>query len=185
MKRIKKTLLFIQITSLIASNLLVPIYAVYVKDVGGDLLTAGTAIALNYCVVGALVIASGRFANKYHTERIQLVLGYLLSGIAALCFMLTKSPTQLFFSMIVSGVSISIIAPSFSGLYSKNIEEGKHTSSWGDYWGLTYWGAAIASVIAGVVSQRYGFDAIFIIMMVLNGLSALGAVYLYFLPRKR
>lgn len=185
MKRLKKTLLFIQITSLIASNLLVPIYSIYVKGVGGDLLTAGTAIAINYAVVGALVILSGRFANKHHTEKIQLILGYLLSGFASFCFMLTKNPTQLFLSMAVSGVAIAIISPSFSGLYSKNIEEGKHTSSWGDYWGLTYWGAAIASIIAGVVSQHYGFNAIFILMMVLNGLSALGAMYLYFLPGKK
>ena len=99
--------------------------------------------------------------------------------------MLTKNPTQLFLSMTVSGIAIAIVSPAFSGLYSKNIEEGKHTSSWGDYWGLTYWGAAIASVIAGVVSQHYGFNAIFILMMVLNGFSALGAIYLYFLPGKK
>ena len=177
--------MFIQITSLIASNVLAPIYSVYVKGVGGDLLTAGTTIAVNYAVVGALVIASGRFANKHHTEKIQLILGYVLSDFAALCFMLTKNPTQLFLSMTVSGIAIAIVSPAFSGLYSKNIEEGKHTSSWGDYWGLTYWGAAIASVIAGVVSQHYGFNAIFILMMVLNGFSALGAIYLYFLPGKK
>ena len=177
--------MFIQITSLIASNVLAPIYSVYVKGVGGDLLTAGTTIAVNYAVVGALVIASGRFANKHHTEKIQLILGYVLSDFAALCFMLTKNPTQLFLSMTVSGRAIAIVSPAFSGHYSKNIEEGKHTSSWGDYWGLTYWGAAIASVIAGVVSQHYGFNAIFILMMVLNGFSALGAIYLYFLPGKK
>lgn len=181
MKKVIQALLFIQIANLIASNLLVPIYSVYVKGVGGNLLTAGTAIAINYCVVGTLVIISGNFANKHHSEKIQLIIGYLLSSVAALCFLLTKNPAQLFLSMTISGISIAIIAPAFSGLYSKNIEQGKHTSSWGNYWGLTYWGAAIASIIAGVVSQGYGFDAIFILMIVFNILSTLGATYLYFL----
>lgn len=184
MRTTLKTLLFIQIANLIASNLLAPIYAVYVKGVGGDLLVAGMAIAINYGIVGALVILSGRYANKHHTEKIQLVIGYALSGLAALCFMLTKNTLQLFLSMVVSGVSVAIVAPAFSGLYSKNIIQGEHTSSWGNYWGLTYWGAAIAAVITGIVSQQYGFNAVFTLMIVLNGLSALGALYLFFLPSK-
>lgn len=185
MKSVIKTLLFIQIANLIASNLLAPIYAVYVKGVGGDLLTAGTTIAINYCVVGALVIISGRLANTYHTEKAQLIIGYLLAAFAALSLLLTNTPVQLFLSMVISGISIAVVAPVFSGLYSKNIEQGKHTAFWGDYWGLTYWGAAFASVLSGIVSQRYGFNAIFILMIVLNSLSALGAVYLFFLPAKK
>jgi MFS family permease len=184
-KRTKQTLLFIQLTSIIASNLLAPIYAVYVKGIGGDLMTAGTAIAMNYAVIGALVIASGRFANKHHTEKIQLIIGYFLSAFAAYCYVITKNPTQLFFTQIVSGISIAIISPAFSGLFSKNIEEGKHTASWGDYWGLTYWGAAVTAITAGFVSQNYGFNAVFFFMMGLNGMSALGALYLYFLPSKK
>ena len=87
--------------------------------------------------------------------------------------------------MVVSGFSIAVIAPAFSGLYSKNIEKDRHASSWGNYWGLTYWGAAIASLLSGIVSQHYGFNTVFILMMILDFLSALGALYLNFLHVER
>ncbi len=177
-------LLFIQFFNLFADNLLGPVYAVYVKGIGGDLLTAGGALALNLAVVGSLIILSGRIANKYHTEKLQLILGYSIGVLVAAGYLVIKTPIELFFIQILSGLSIAIAQPAFSGIFSSKLEKGKHTSSWGDYLGLTYWAAAISALSSGFITQSFGFPALFYSMMITQGLSVLGAIYLYYLPTK-
>lgn len=185
MKKIKNTLLFIQVFNITASNLLGPVYAVYVKKIGGNLLTAGVAYAISMAVIGTLIVVSGRFASKYHTEKLQLIIGYTLAIFVAFGYMIIRTPFELFLLEILAGLSIAISQPAFSGIYSSRAEVGKHTSSWGDYLGMAYWAAAAASLYAGYVSQRFGFSSLFISMMILNGLSALGAIYYYFLTDKK
>ncbi|MDO8429147.1 MAG: MFS transporter [Candidatus Daviesbacteria bacterium] len=184
MKKIKTTLIIIQVLNLLASNLLGPIYATYVKGLGGDLLTAGGAIALNFVVIGLLIIISGRVADKYHTEKIQLILGYSLAVLAAFGFMIINSPIQLFIVEAIAGVSIALSIPAFSGLFSSVVETGKHASSWGDYLGMTYFAAAISAFGSGFIAQNFGFSALFITMIIINGLSVVGAIYLYFADSK-
>lgn len=184
MQKLKNTLLFIQVSNLFASNLMGPIYAVYVKGIGGDLLTAGSALALDFAVIGSLIIISGRIANKYHTEKLQLILGYFIAIFVAAGYMLIKDTTGLFIVEILAGISIAIAQPAFSGLYSSKLEGNRHTASWGDYLGLTYWAGALSAFSSGFIAQKFGFSAVFISMMILNGLSALGALYFYSLPEK-
>lgn len=184
MKKIRNTLLFIQVFNITASNFLGPVYAVYVKKIGGDLLTAGATYAISMAVIGSLIVVSGRFANKYHTEKLQLILGYTLAIFVAFGYLIIRTPNELFLLEILAGLSIAISQPAFSGIYSSKTEEGKYTSSWGDYLGMAYWAAAFAALYAGYVSQQFGFSALFISMMILNGLSVIGAIYYYFLTDK-
>ncbi len=184
MKKIVYTLLFIQFFNLFADNLLGPVYAVYVKGIGGDLLTAGGALALNLAVIGTLIILSGRIANKYHTEKLQLILGYSLGVLVAVGYLIIQNPIQLFLVQILSGLSIAIAQPAFSGIFSSRLKEGSHTSSWGDYLGLTYWAAALSALSSGFIAQTFGFPALFYSMMITQGLSVLGAVYLFYLPNR-
>ena len=184
MKKVIYILLFIQFFNLFAGNLLGPVYAIYVKGIGGDLLTAGSALALNLAIIGSLIILSGRIANKYHTEKLQLILGYSIGVLVAVGYLIIQTPMQLFFVQILSGLSIAIAQPASSGIFSARLEKGQHTSSWGDYLGLTYWAAALSALSSGFISQNFGFPALFYSMIITQGLSVLGAIYLYYLPSK-
>lgn len=184
MRKIKNILLFIQLANILASNLLGPIYTAYVNGIGGDLLTAGSALAIDYAVIGALIILSGRLANKYHTEKLQLIVGYILATVVGYGFMIVQNPAQLFIVEIFAGLSIAISSPAFSGIFSAMVESGKHTSHWGDFLGYSYFIAAFAAFFAGILSQNFGISAVFVVMIVVNGLSAIGAIYFYFLTDK-
>ena len=80
--------------------------------------TAGSALALDFAIIGTLIVVSGRIANKYHTEKLQLIVGYALAIIVAFGYMVIQTPTQLFLIEMLAGLSIAIAQPAFSGLYT-------------------------------------------------------------------
>jgi MFS family permease len=173
-----RTLFIISFFEVVARNLFGPVFAVYVNKIGGDLLASGTALAIGTATLGLFIIISGRIASKYHTERIQLVIGYGLAALAYLGFIFVKSPTQLFMVEALSGLAAAIEMPAFSGLFSSFLKQ-RHASSWGDYFGVMNFVSAGALFISGVISQQYGFRTLFFVMFATQLMGMFAAIYLY------
>lgn len=184
MRRIEHLLIFNQLFNVLSSNLLAPVYTTYVKHLGGDLMTAGFAVAINAVVIGIVILISGRFAQKYHSERLELVIGYMLMMLAACGYLVIKTPEQLFFIQIISGFGLAIAQPSFNGSLSSVIKRGNYTIEWADYLGIAYFVIGIASMVAGIVAQNFGFNTLFYIMIASEGVSVIGAIYLYETSKK-
>ena len=163
----KKMLLILYVISIlevIARNLFGPVFAAYVIDIGGDLMASGTALAINTAVVGVFIIIFGRIASKYHTEKLQLVIGYGLTALVYLGYTLVDTPHQLFALEAVSGIAAALEVPAFSGLFSSLQKKDKHAKGWGDYLGMMNFISAGALLASGAIAQEYGFDTLFITM---------------------
>ncbi|PIP24842.1 MAG: hypothetical protein COX34_02005 [Candidatus Nealsonbacteria bacterium CG23_combo_of_CG06-09_8_20_14_all_36_12] len=48
---------------LLAAAMLGPIYAIFVEEIGGDILTAGTSFAIFALVMGTLILIIGRIED--------------------------------------------------------------------------------------------------------------------------
>lgn len=184
MKRIEYILVFNQLFNVLANNLLTPVYTTFVKKIGGDLLTAGIAIGLNAAVMGLVILISGKVAQRYHTERLELVVGYTVLLLASVGYLRISSPFQLFLVQMISGLGLAIAQPSFNGSFSAIIKRGNYTMEWADYLGIAYFVIALAAIISGILTQVFGFTALFILMITAQGVSVLGAIYLYLNSRK-
>ncbi len=172
-------LLAIQFFNIFADGLLGPFYAVFVKNIAGDFLTAGSAYALNLLVIGVLIVISGRIAQKHHTEKIQLIIGYSINLIVAIGYLLIQTQLQLFAIQILSGIAIATFQPAFSGLFSSQLSHNhSHTAKWGDYFGLTYIASALAALSAGIITQQFGFNALFVLMIITQSIALIGAIYI-------
>jgi len=184
MNKILKLILTVAFFSYFSENLLVPVYAVFTEKIGGDLFTAGSALALSYALIGIGIFISGRFAEKHHTEKLQMAIGLAINMFVIIGYMNIKSPFGLYVAFIFSGLAISISQPAFSGLYSSVIQDGKHTSRWGDMYGLIYLTSAISAFVSGLITQQFGFTALFYLMLFTEGLALIGSLYLLRTPEK-
>jgi MFS family permease len=179
---IRKMLIVLYIISIfevIARSLFGPVFAVYVIHIGGDLLASGTALAINTAVVGLFIFIFGRVASKYHTEKLQLVIGYGLTALVYLGYSFVKTPHQLFLLEAISGVAAALEVPAFSGLFSSLQEKDKHAKGWGDYLGMMNFISAGALVASGAIAQKYGFNPLFYTMFGFEMLCMLFAITLF------
>ena len=147
-----------------AAGLFGPIYAIYVENIGGDILTAGAASSLFSFVIGILVLLFGLLEDNKLNKKAMLIIGYLIIAFGNIGYLFVSNTAHLFIIQIVNGVGLAVIIPSLDGIYSKNIDRGKESSEWAYWEGGTRIIYAAAALAGGFIASAYGFNALFIIM---------------------
>lgn len=178
-----RILLFSSALFSLAGGLFGPIYAVFVEQIGGDLLTAGGAYSAFAIAAGVLMFFISRWEDHVKHQEKLVVLGFLLSCVGFLGYLLIRNPTDLFVVQIIFGISEAIGAPAFDGLYSKHMDKGKFASEWGAYESMVWIVMGIAAISGGFLATLYGFRSLFAIMFILSIFGLLASTLL--LARKK
>lgn len=176
-----KILLTTNALILFAAAMIGPIYALFVQEIGGDLLDASLAGGVFALAAGLTTLISGRFSDKMKENELVMVLGYLIIGIGFFLYLFVNSMWFLLVIQILIGFGEAIYSPAFDALYSKHLNKEKSGFQWGAWESINYFTMAISAILGGYLVTEFGFKILFIIMSFL----CLGsAVYIYLLPRK-
>ena len=166
---------------LIAGAMLGPIYALFVGEIGGDLMDASLAGAIFALAAGVTTLSSGRYADKLKNPKLIVLIGY---AVIALGFFLLTIATTIWFLFVVQaliGFGEAIYSPAFDALYSKHIDHHKGGRQWSYWESMNYFTAVVGAVAGGLLASTFGFDVLFIAMA---GISAISALYLLTIPKK-
>jgi len=158
-----------------------PIYALFVKDIGGDILDASFAGAVYALAAGLTTLISGKYFDKIKENELIVVLGYVIIGFGFLLLGTINSILSLLIIQIIIGLGEAIYSPAFDAVYSKHLDGKKSGSQWGTWESMNYFTMSVGAVIGGLVVTVAGFKILFIIMTLMAFSSAL---YIYLLPRK-
>jgi MFS family permease len=161
--------------------MLVPIYALFVEDIGGNLLAASYAFAVFAFMAGVTTLLSGRYTDRLENYRLIMALGYLLVGLGFLALTVVNSVLTLFIVQIIIGIGNAIYAPAFDAAYSEHLDSHRAGSEWGAWEAINYFTAAIGAVLGGVLVTTFGFEVMFVVMASLCFTSSL---YIFRLPKK-
>ncbi len=176
-----KILLITNSLILVAGAMIGPIYALFVEEIGGDLLAAsisGSAFTLS---AGITTLIAGKISDKLQEKKSIIFFGYLLMGLGFLLYTVCFSLWFLLLIQILIGFGEAIYSPAFNAIYSKHLDKNKAGQQWGAWESLNYFSLAIGSGLGGIIASVFGFGILFLIMA---GLSFLSALYVYFLPKK-
>lgn len=166
---------------LLAGGLIAPIYAIFVEEIGGDLLAAGTAYAAFSISAGLLLFFISRWEDHVkHKERL-VVGGWLLSCIGYLGYIFVENPLQLVLVQVVFGIGTAVCNPAFDGIYSKNLDRGHFVSEWGMWESMSFIVTAIGALIGSYVASLFGFRILFMFMF---GFSLIGLLVSFRLLKK-
>lgn len=164
MKKWLRILLFSDFFILLAAGMLTPIYAIFVEEIGGDILAASGAWALFTFTSGFLIWLFGKWEDKTkHLEKM-VFWGYLIRCIAFLGYFFVANKYQLFGIQILLGIGMATSLPAYDSLYSKLLSKGKYASEWGTWEGVNLMAAAAAAIIGGVIANFFGFKILFLVM---------------------
>lgn len=173
MQKELKILLFSSALFMLAAGLFGPIYAVFVEEIGGDLLTAGLAYAAFSISAAILIFFISKWEDRVKHQEKLVVFGYILSCTGFLGYLLIQKPWHLFIVQIIFGIGEAIGTPAYDGLYSGHLDKGKFVSEWGLWESMQWIVTAVAAAVGGFLANVYGFRFLFVVML---GLSIIGLV---------
>jgi MFS family permease len=166
---------------LTAAAMLTPIYAVFVQEVGGDILDAGlTAAALAFGSAAASLVA-GRYADHLRNKKYLIIVAYAVTGIGFLLFTAISSIWYLAAVQVVIGLVRAFADPAFDALYSVHLDKKREGEEWGVWEAMAYFVAGAGALVGSAIVSFASFDVMFVTMAVLCFLSA---IYLLRLPRR-
>ncbi len=177
-----KALLITDALMLTAEAMLVPIYAVFVQQVGGDILDAGITAAALAFGAGVACLAAGKYADGLRDKKQLIAACYAITGLGFLAFTLVGNVWQLAAIQVVIGLVRAFSEPVFDAFYSANLDKSKEAEGWAGWEATAYFVTAGGSLIGAAVVAVTSFDTMFIFMAVLCFLSSL---YLFRVPSSR
>jgi len=183
MKRELKILISASLACNFAFGLLGPIYAIFVENIGGDILTAGYTWAIYSISLGVATFIFSRFEDKLPKEKM-IVLGYGLLSFGHLGYYFVQNATHLFMVQIYMGLSLALIDPIWSAYFTIKTDRRREAAEWGDWGAGTNIAIGIAAVVGSYIAHQFGFKSLFLIMFVI-GLISTGISYLLLKKRKR
>ena len=166
---------------MLAGAMLGPIYALFVEEIGGDLLDASITGGVFALAAGITTLISGRFSDKIKENELIIVVGYIIMGIGFMSYTVVHSIWTLLIVQAIIGFGAAIYGPAFDAVYSKYLDKKQLGRQWGAWESMAYFTTAAGAFLGGLIVTGFGFNVLFIIMATMSFMSAL---YIYLLPRK-
>jgi len=166
---------------LLAAAMLGPIYALFVKNIGGNLLDASLTGGFFALAAGLTSLIAGKFADKNKRDELIVATGYAVMGLGFFLYIFVNSIWFLFGVQILIGSAQAFYIPAFDALYSKHITKRKAGREWGAWESLNYFSIAVGAIVGGFIVTKFGFTPIFAIM---SALSLISAIYIYRLHKR-
>lgn len=153
-------------------GMLGPIYAIFVNNVGGDVLAAGTAWSIFLFVSGIGIFLMGRIQDRYKSDKNFILLGYSLTSLGFLLgflgYYFVSNVIQLFLVQAVLGVATTILVPARDSFYTRYLEKRNFASQWAAWEGIWHIVTGAAALAGALIAKMFGFKVLFLSMFALS-----------------
>ena len=153
---------------LLAAGMLGPIYALFVKEIGGGVLVAGSSWAIFMIVSGLGIFIMGGIQDNIKKDKLVIIIGYALESLGFLGYFFVSNVIHLFMVQLLLGISMVIQTPVFDSFYTKYLEKGRFASQWSAWEGMYFTITGVAALIGAFLVKIFGFKVLFLIMFFLS-----------------
>lgn len=164
-----KILLYGTVIWSLGEGMLGPLFAVFTKKIGGDILDIAWAWALYLIVTGALVMIVGKMSDTWRNKERLMIIGFSLNTILTFCYIFVSAPMHLFIIEIGLGIGNALFEPTWDALFDRADEdEKKEGFLWGLMLGEKEIILGIAVIIGGIIVSYFSFNVLFITMGIIQ-----------------
>ncbi len=161
-----------------ASQLLGPIFAIFIEDfiIGASIKTVGIAAALFLITKSITEIPVGLLIDKIKGEKDDLyfaLTGTLLTGLIFILFIYIDKIWQLYALQILLGIGSAISYPGWYTIFTKHVDKGKEGFEWSLYDVLVGVGMSATAALGGFIAEAYGFQSVFITVAIITFIAGL------------
>jgi len=177
-----KLLMISDIFVLSGFGLIAPILSIFINDnlINGSIFSAGLASTIFLIThAGLQLLFSYKFNPK---DRLWMLrLGTAIIALVPLGYILSTTINHLYFVEFIYGVGAAFAYPSWSSLFTANLEKGRRGFQYSIYNSSVGVGTALTAVVGGWLAEKISFQFVF----VLTGLIALIGLFVLFRLEKR
>ena len=152
----------------LAMGMLGPIYAIFVKQIGGDVLDAGISWSAFTITSGLGMLLIGKIQDNLKKEKLMITMGYSLQSLAFFGYYFVSSMAQLYIVQIILGISLMVQLPVFNSFYTKYLEDGKFASQWAAWGGMNFTITGVAALVGGFLVKIFSFKTLFLAMFLIS-----------------
>ncbi len=168
MNKILKTLLRIDFLSIFSLGLLGPIYAIYVFQIGGDILEVSGAWAAYLFTIAIVMYIMGKLGGRQKFQNYFIISGYGIRSIGIIGYLFVTNPFTLFLVQVMIGIGAAVSTPAYDSIYSSNLDKGKYASEWGVWESMNNVSLGLSALAGGAIASFFGFNALFIAMFAIS-----------------
>ena len=181
MQREIKVLLTADMMFTAALGLLGPIYAIFVSEIGGNVLAASSAWAGFAFTTGFITLLVSRYEDSFPKKGLLVVGGYLIKTVGVAGYFFVGNPLQLLLVQITLGLGSAIGYPAFDQVYSSHLSSKRGCFEWGLYESFYSIFTAVAAIIGGIIVTYFGgFTTLFAVMLLLSVFGTVVATHLVY-----
>lgn len=176
MSKLRKILLISDAFYILSGALLGPIYALFVKEIGGDLLDSSRTFASFMLTAGIVVFLLGLWEDKMKHQEKFVIAGYGLGMLGSLGYLFVTSTVSLLIVQVVLGLAVALKDPAYDALFSRS---QKHLAlAWGEWEAVDWIALGVGALFGGLVAQNFGFRALLWCMFIFSIFSFLSSIWL-------
>jgi len=175
--KVIKILILSDLALITGMGFVAPIFAIFLTNniKGGTIEVVGFAAAIYWIVEALILIPSGKYLDKNHGEKDDLlfiVIGNFLAASAVFGYIFSRLPWHIYFLQGIYAMGMGMNIPGYTAIFTRHVDKGREAFSWGLRGASVGVGAGIAGALGGVIAYRFGFNTLFIGVIIFIVLSA-------------
>ncbi|MFH1046854.1 MAG: MFS transporter [Patescibacteria group bacterium] len=166
--RVVLTLVYADLIFYTAVGLVTPIVAVFYVDHvnGGSVALAGLATATFWIVKSIVQIPVSLYADSHKGEGddfSMMIVGFVIAALVPFFYYLFVTQAwQVYLMEIISGIGYGLSVPTYLAMFTRHIDRQKENFEWTLHSNAVGLGYAAAAAIGGLIAERFGFGAMFL-----------------------
>jgi len=128
------------------------------------------------------VIIFGKYLDKNHGEKDDLwfiVIGNILGALAVLGYIFSYLPWHIYCLEIIYSLGMSMNIAAYPAIFTRHINKGKESFDWSVRASLIGIGTGVAGALGGIIANRFGFNVLFLVIIIFVLMSALFPFFIY------
>ena len=145
-------------------NLLAPIYALFIKNIGGSLIDASATIGCYAILKGVFYFLFRKLDDKRFSKKFMISFGYFLFFVSYLGYLFATKTVHIFFIQGLLAFAEVVINPSWSAVIAVSLTKGKERNIYSDFYGYRSIFEGLAAISGGLLAFYLGYNTLFILM---------------------
>jgi hypothetical protein len=147
-------------------NLLAPIYAIFIKKIGGSIIDASVTIGAYAILKGILYFLFRKQDQTKVSKKFMISAGYFLFFVGYVFYIFAQNTVHVLGIQALLAFGEVIINPSWSAVIANALTKGKERGIYSDFYGYRSIFEGLAAIGGGFLATYLGFNILFCLMAV-------------------